>query len=71
MEMDRGKAWALLEAHNSEDMHLKHALAVEATMRHFAVLAGEDPELGAWSGSCTTLTGRKLPTNTRKKAWTG
>jgi predicted hydrolase (HD superfamily) len=45
MEADRNKAWTLLLEHNKEDMHLKHALAVEAAMRHFAKLAGEDADL--------------------------
>jgi putative nucleotidyltransferase with HDIG domain len=34
--MDREQAYALLKAHNREDSHIKHARAVEETMRYFA-----------------------------------
>ncbi|WP_300526636.1 HDIG domain-containing metalloprotein [Aminiphilus sp.] len=46
MTKDREHALALLKQHNTEEMHVKHALAVEAAMRHFAVKYGEDPD--AW-----------------------
>lgn len=68
MNMDRGKAWALLEDHNSEDMHLKHALAVEATMRHFATLAGEDPELWGLVGLLHDLDWEEAPDEHAKKS---
>ena len=67
MDMDRGKAWALLEAHNREDMHLKHALAVEATMRHFAKLAGEDPDLWGLVGLLHDLDWEETPDEHGKK----
>ncbi|MBQ4347317.1 MAG: HDIG domain-containing protein [Firmicutes bacterium] len=41
---DRNEAWALLTEYNSSEALQKHALAVEAVMRHFARLAGEDEE---------------------------
>jgi putative nucleotidyltransferase with HDIG domain len=40
----RDEALALLKEHNANDSLIKHALAVEAVMRHFAEKAGEDPE---------------------------
>ncbi|NLP36855.1 MAG: hydrolase [Firmicutes bacterium] len=40
----REEAYALLCEYNKNDSLIKHALAVEAVMRHFAQLFGEDPE---------------------------
>ena len=41
----REEAWELLKKYNQNDALLKHALAVEAVMLHFAKLFGEeDPE---------------------------
>jgi len=36
----REEAWSMLTEYNQEPFHLKHALAVEAVMRHYAVQAG-------------------------------
>ena len=41
----REQALALLRQHNKDESHIHHACAVEATMRHFAGLYHEDPEL--------------------------
>ena len=41
----RDQALELLRKYNKEESHIHHALAVEATMRHFAELFHEDPEL--------------------------
>lgn len=41
----REDAWALLCAHTPSDALRKHALAVEAVLRHFAPRYGADPEL--------------------------
>ena len=41
----REEALALIRQHNKEESHIHHAQAVEATMRHFAELYHEDPEL--------------------------
>ncbi|MBR1657624.1 MAG: HDIG domain-containing protein [Synergistaceae bacterium] len=41
----REQAYELLRQHNNEESHIHHAAAVEAAMRHFANLYGEDPEL--------------------------
>jgi putative nucleotidyltransferase with HDIG domain len=38
----RDEAMKMLREHNSEVAHIRHALAVEAAMRHFAKLHGED-----------------------------
>jgi putative nucleotidyltransferase with HDIG domain len=40
----RDEALALLREYNKEDWHIRHALAVEAVMRHFARLLGEPDE---------------------------
>ena len=41
----REEAFELLKKHNKDDSHIKHALAVEGTMRHFARKMGGDEEL--------------------------
>ncbi len=41
---DREYAVKVFKEHNESDNLLKHALAVEAVMRHFAALFGEDEE---------------------------
>ena len=40
----REQAWQWLCEYNESESLRKHALTVEGVMRHFAVLAGEDPE---------------------------
>jgi len=42
--MDRNQAIALWRQYNADDSLFRHALAVEAVMRHFAVKLGHDPE---------------------------
>ena len=42
--MDREKAWKLLNEYTKTDSLIKHALAVEAAMRHYAEYYGEDPD---------------------------
>ncbi len=44
--MTRDEAWAILTEHTTGESLRRHALAVEAAMRHFARKAGEDEE--AW-----------------------
>ncbi|MDI9369605.1 MAG: HDIG domain-containing protein [Synergistaceae bacterium] len=44
MEHTREKALELLKEHNKEESHIKHAYAVEATMRFFAEKMGGDVE---------------------------
>lgn len=41
---DREAALALWRQYNDDESLLRHALSVEAAMRHFAALKGEDPE---------------------------
>jgi putative nucleotidyltransferase with HDIG domain len=40
----RDEALKLWKAHNDDDFLYRHALSVEAAMRHFAVKYGEDPD---------------------------
>ena len=47
--MKREQAMALLEEHTKNEGLIKHALAVEAAMRHFAAKAGEEG-LAEWKG---------------------
>lgn len=42
---DRGSAWQLLQRYTKTDNLIKHGLAVEATMRHFAGLLGHDVDV--------------------------
>jgi putative nucleotidyltransferase with HDIG domain len=41
---DRAAAWDLLTRYNQNESLLKHALTVEAVMKHFAAKLGEDAE---------------------------
>jgi putative nucleotidyltransferase with HDIG domain len=43
--MNRAEAWALLNEYTQSDALIKHALAVEAAMRHYAELGGHDVEV--------------------------
>ena len=42
--MNRDEAWALLNEYTKSESLLKHALAVEAAMRHYAAKRGENAE---------------------------
>ena len=44
MRPTREEAWKLLNEYNKSDAQLKHGLAVEGVMRHFAEINGEDTE---------------------------
>jgi len=48
--MTRQDAFAILSEFARSDSLIKHALAVEAALRHHAVLQGEDPELWGMVG---------------------
>lgn len=50
MKHSRQEALALFKEHNKEDMYMRHALAVEAAMRHFARRYGEDEEMWGIAG---------------------
>lgn len=43
-EFTREEAFSLLKEYNQDESLIRHALAVEAVMRHFAALFGEDVE---------------------------
>ncbi|HBG02285.1 MAG TPA: hydrolase [Firmicutes bacterium] len=44
MQPTRNQAWEILTEYNQSNALLQHALAVEAVMRHFAELSGENPD---------------------------
>ncbi|MGD8401542.1 MAG: hydrolase, partial [Bacillota bacterium] len=57
----RAQALALLEQYIQNEFLLKHALAVEAVMRHFAGLFGEDVEKWGVIGLVHDLDYEKYP----------
>ena len=57
----REQAWALLNEYNQNDSLLKHGLAVEGVMRHFARLYGEDEEKWGVIGLLHDLDYEKFP----------
>lgn len=50
MTITREDALNLVKEHNQDQGHVRHALAVEACMRYFAVKAGQDPDLWGLAG---------------------
>jgi predicted hydrolase (HD superfamily) len=66
----RDKTYALLCEYNKQDSLIRHGLAVEAVMRHFAEKAGEDIEKWGAIGLCHDLDYEQFPdqhcTMTRK-----
>jgi predicted hydrolase (HD superfamily) len=66
----RAEAFALLCAYNQQDSLIRHGLAVEAVMRHFAEKAGENIEKWGVIGLCHDLDYDQYPeehcTMTRK-----
>ena len=50
MELSRSATLELLRKHNRDEGHIRHALAVEATMRWFARKAGADEDLWGIAG---------------------
>jgi len=54
-------AWELLKEYNQSESLIKHALAVEGVMRHFAELFGEDPEKWGIIGLIHDLDYEKYP----------
>jgi len=51
----RQEAMDLFLTYNKQESLLKHALAVEAAMRHFAAIYGEDPDKWGIIGICHDL----------------
>ena len=60
----REQAFELLTEFNQNESHLKHALAVEAVMRHFARHSARTRGSGGSSGSYTTWTSSGSPPRT-------
>ncbi|MDR1651499.1 MAG: HDIG domain-containing protein [Synergistaceae bacterium] len=50
MKYTREESVSFFREHNRDETHFRHALAVEAAMRYFAGLYGEDEELWARAG---------------------
>ena len=57
----RDEAMTLFLAHNKQENLLKHALAVEAALRHFAALFQEDEEKWGVIGLCHDLDYEECP----------
>ncbi len=62
MNPTREDAAALWRAHNDDEALWRHALSVEAAMRHFAVKAGEDPNVWGIAGLIHDLDWGRYPT---------
>ena len=63
----RSEAWELLGEYTKTPALLKHALAVEAVMKHFARLNGEDEEIWGIVGLLHDLDYENIQTNTALK----
>ncbi|HNX73157.1 MAG TPA: HDIG domain-containing protein [Spirochaetales bacterium] len=59
--MDRNSALTLWEKYNDDESLLRHALEVEAAMRHFAALYGEDVEYWGMVGLLHDIDYQKYP----------
>ena len=59
--MDRESALALWKEHNTDDSLLRHALSVEAAMRHFAAIYGEDKDFWGIIGLLHDIDYQKYP----------
>ncbi|HOA16101.1 MAG TPA: HDIG domain-containing protein [Bacillota bacterium] len=66
--MMRDEALSVLKKYNKSDSLLKHALAVEAVMRHFAAKAGEDVEYWGAVGLLHDIDYEMYPDEHCKKA---
>lgn len=60
-KLSRAEAWELLTEYTTTPALQKHALAVEAVMRHFARLQGEDEEVWGISGLLHDLDYERYP----------
>ncbi len=65
----RDDALALLFEHTETDSLRKHALSVEAVMRHFARKSGEDEELWGMTGLLHDFDYEKHPTPEEHPTW--
>ncbi len=66
--MDRDQAWSVFRKYNQSPSLCRHALAVEAVMRHFATTAGEDPEVWGVVGLLHDIDYEQWPEEHCKKA---
>lgn len=66
--LKREEAWELLTEYTKTPALRKHALAVEAVMRHFARLHGEEEEMWGIAGLLHDLDYEKFPTEHCKEA---
>lgn len=66
--LKREEAWELLTEYTKTPALRKHALAVEAVMRHFARLHGEEEEMWGIAGLLHDLDYEKFPTEHCTKA---
>ncbi len=57
----REKAWELFQKYNNSESLIKHGLAVESVLRHFAKKNGEDPEKWGIIGLIHDLDYEKYP----------
>ena len=64
----REEAWTILKKYNDSEALLRHGLTVEGCMRHFAELAGEDPELWGVVGLLHDVDFEQWPEQHCKKA---
>ena len=67
-KLPREEAWDLLTEYKKTSALQKHALTVEAVMRHFARLNGEDEEVWGVAGLLHDLDYEKYPDEHCKKA---
>lgn len=67
-KLAREDAWNLLTEYTETPALQQHALMVEAVMRHFARLAGEDEEVWGVAGLLHDLDYEKYPEEHCKKA---
>jgi len=65
---DREEALRLWRTHNDDDYLYRHALSVEAAMRHFAAKKGEDPDYWGLVGLLHDIDYQKHPTEHLKRA---
>jgi putative nucleotidyltransferase with HDIG domain len=62
MKPTRDDAWALLTEYTKSDSLIKHALAVEAAMRHYARVFGQDEDLWGTVGLVHDFDYERWPT---------
>lgn len=60
-KLSREDAWNLLTQYNQSQALQRHAMQVEAAMRHFAVLNGEDPDIWGVCGLLHDLDYEQFP----------